>query len=367
MLLQVPMEIAKRVEAGDEFHFRGNPNDEAVLCTENKTFKIRYAETSNLMLVLNGPIEKKVYDEDVIDEFEKENRIKANTDLSNAYQSLFGKKPLRYESKVVDSGNVFLDLVEIKPNFDSLFSKLVIYKGEEKECGQQMVTLSDILQFCQASEFEVMEYLKSIEAMELNGKWRILDIEYQSEVLELILLTILEHDLSMDSVPIKLIVDNLLEHEHVESVITHIMRIHSRSESDGTVKLDENKICRTFGHVVLKRGESVMLLKSFLLAWKNSVPELFEINLDCLNGLFLLEKHGVEPTIRYFPKYILPSDPKLRFKELFKIRSKWVKEDVFYYIQDFAKTLKELDPIIMKYARVSKDNGIAYLTSRSNY
>ncbi|KAJ3258069.1 Sister chromatid cohesion protein DCC1 [Boothiomyces macroporosus] len=280
MLLQVPMDIAKRIEAGEEFHFRGNPDDEAVLCTETKTFKIRYAETSNLMLVLDQSKEK-------INGSPSDEQNKENCDLSNAYQSIFGKKPLHLESTVIDSGNVFLDLVEIKPNFDPLFKRLIPYKGQDKEYEQEMVTTTDILQFCQASEIEVMEYLKSIEAMEINGFWRVLDIEYQSEVLELILLTILEHDLSMDSVPRALIVESLLEHEHLESVISHVLRIHSKSETNGMFVLDEQKICRTFGHVVLKRGESVMLLKSFLLNWKNAVPEVFDINLDYLNVLFI--------------------------------------------------------------------------------
>ncbi|KAJ3276104.1 Sister chromatid cohesion protein DCC1 [Terramyces sp. JEL0728] len=289
MLLQVPMEIAKRIEAGEEFHFRGDRNDEAVLCTENKTFKIRYAETSNLMLVLKEPTEKSIEPDflcedqemDDPDNAEKENKDKS-LDLSSAYMSLFGKKQLAHESLVIDSGNVFLDLVEIKPNYDSLFNKLALYKGEETEYQQEMVTTNDIFQFCQASEQEIKEYLQSVEAIELKGYWRLLDVEYQSEILELILLTLLEHDLPMDNVPAQVIVDSLREYEHLDIVILHVLRIHSNPDSD-IIALDEQKICRTFGHVVLKKGDNVMLLKSFMLKWKTMVPELFEINLDFLN------------------------------------------------------------------------------------
>jgi sister chromatid cohesion protein DCC1 len=72
----------------------------------------------------------------------------------------------------------------------------------------------------------------------------------------------------------------------------------------------------------------------------------------------------VDPIIRYFPQSLLPTEAKNRFHDLFNIRHKWHKDDILPYIEDLASNHKELDPIILKFARISKLGENVFLTSR---
>jgi sister chromatid cohesion protein DCC1 len=77
-----------------------------------------------------------------------------------------------------------------------------------------------------------------------------------------------------------------------------------------------------------------------------------------------VEVDRLNPTIKYFPKQILPVEAKQRFQELFKVRSKWNKAEILPYIDDLAGNLKELEPLIIKYCRISRQGENTFCSSR---
>merc|ERR1711915_520120 len=55
-LLEVTPAIADGLQSGDVFVIRGEESDNSVLCSNNKTFEIKEAETSNSLMMLDKVI-----------------------------------------------------------------------------------------------------------------------------------------------------------------------------------------------------------------------------------------------------------------------------------------------------------------------
>ena len=61
------------------------------------------------------------------------------------------------------------------------------------------------------------------------GYWRILDSEYALSVIELLLLSAMEQDQSIDQLSFCDMRDSLLDHDIPETVLLHCLRIYSVS------------------------------------------------------------------------------------------------------------------------------------------
>jgi hypothetical protein len=90
-------------------------------------------------------------------------------------------------------------------------------------------------------------------------------------------------------------------------------------------------------------------------------------------GLALIDENERFPTISYLSKHSLSLEVKTRFKELFKVQSKWKRDDFIPYsrcflfiflVQDIVESTKDLDALMLKYARSSKQAGLCYLSPR---
>jgi hypothetical protein len=125
-------------------------------------------------------------------------------------------------------------------------------------------------------------------------------------------------------------------------------------------------ISRSFGKKVLSGYHHYKDLDCFLNEFEESVASLpnISISLDHLEGLYLIEEIAMKKKIRYYPKHILPFDPKGRFHQLFLARSKWDKNDILPFVSDLAGNTKELDRLILKHSRVSRVGKGIFLTNR---
>jgi sister chromatid cohesion protein DCC1 len=65
--------------------------------------------------------------------------------------------------------------------------------------------------------------------------------------------------------------------------------------------------------------------------------------------------------LSYFPCAELPTDPATRFADLFLTRARWKAEDIVPYLSDIAVDAKDLDKLLLKYARALTDkDGLCY-------
>ena len=106
----------------------------------------------------------------------------------------------------------------------------------------------------QASKFELLKYLESINAIELEGKWLVLDIQYMKQILNLIVLTDIELDMQnkIDFEDLKV---SLVDHNISDNVILHLLTTHSKSSSSSKLfDLCTNKLCKSIGHAILAQS-----------------------------------------------------------------------------------------------------------------
>lgn len=97
----------------------------------------------------------------------------------------------------------------------------------------------------------------------MKGRWRKLDLEYVTQVLNLLFLAMTEEDQDPNNVSYALMAANLMEHEIPEVVVYHILRLHSSSYTtedngmnselipDTFFVICPEKICRAYGHCIL--------------------------------------------------------------------------------------------------------------------
>jgi sister chromatid cohesion protein DCC1 len=69
--------------------------------------------------------------------------------------------------------------------------------------------------------------------------------------------------------------------------------------------------------------------------------------------------------LSYFPCAELPSDPVMRFADLFLTRARWKAEDIVPYLSDIAVDRKDLDKLLLRYARALTDKDGLWYTARA--
>ena len=340
-LLELPCSVLDSFQNGESIVIRGELQDEAVLCTEKETFDLKLADTSNTLLLTPNTLLPKT------PEFECSERIR--------------------ENEICGCISVYYELRHRQPKLQKLRKLLeeTAYKGKgfEKKMKDSFVrfTLEDLQENVQASENELKEGLKKLQALEIDGYWRILETEYAEKVVVAILNLLDGNSWSYDRVPIKETCD-LLEELEPRFVIAHCLQCYGEvvsmemeQDSEETYyKLSEAKIC-TFYAEFLLRPAGRFNYHEFMEAWRQSVPEGMHVDETHLQGIALSDMTTSPPVIWHFPKENLPSDTAMRFNKLFKTRAKWTLEDIEPFLADLESPGQSLKALLLKYARCSTD------------
>ncbi|KAJ3037178.1 Sister chromatid cohesion protein DCC1 [Rhizophlyctis rosea] len=333
-LLELPKEIASLFETSQQpttdgfdsspcLIVRGQEADEATLHTHNKTYAIRDVQTSNTLLLAKPsahPIsdfaQQLAADPSIVTE--------GGTAITEEGPSLPEWTSSAHVYEIEDCLSNYVELAVILPRVGRLTDVLggCLYGGpkEERNVDQSSLqtteTLHDIIQ---ASDAELLQALKDMEALEVDAE----DMPF---------------DRLTASDAIRLLADSEDEEEIPDTVVRHLLKVFSEKDSDG--EEEEND------------------------AWSESVPDVFSVSLDMLKGIALIEGEGPQRTIRYFPKSALPSDAKGRFAKLFDVKGKWAYDELLPYVDDLAPDRKKLDATLLKFGRSSRVGDMTYYTSR---
>lgn len=348
-LLELPSCILDTLKVGNSVTIRGDHQDEAVLCTDNATYDLKMADTSNsLLLVPNCVLPKD-------EAFKSEDSPLVLREVSSCHTTYFEVKQRR-------------------PRLEKLKYMLAeeLYKGPENEQNEEhlqddpvkrrsVYTLYDLLSKVQASEAELLEALKKIEALEIDGHWRLLDADYKDRVVTGILTLLEEKDWSYEAVPVKECCD-ILEELEPRNILEHCLNCYGEitsmdSDSGDNIvhySLSEDKICRFYAEYLLRQAGRFNY-HEFMDSWQQSVPEGMTTKPEHLAGIALTDMKSLPPVIWHFPASDLPDDPVLRFMKLFKVQPKWTFDEIQPYIQDLAAPGQSLNALLMKHARSSTD------------
>jgi len=217
----------------------------------------------------------------------------------------------------------------------------------------------------QASELELKRALLELNAFELTGFCRILNVHYEADVLDLILTEATTHDWSIQKVPEKEVLQCLNESEYDSCSVLQCLRNFSahqfephQLEGETYWSLDSKKLA-IFKAVQLLI-EKEWSLQIFLTKWRDCIPDEWEIepNLIMLKGNALVtQDNNNEAKILYYPLSALPLEPQLRIKELFKKQKQWKLDDITPYLLDLATANLSVEQFLLKYARVTQTSG----------
>ncbi|NXS06270.1 DCC1 protein, partial [Neodrepanis coruscans] len=346
-LLQLEPGLCAELEAGRSLVIRGEKDEQAVLCSEDKTYDVKIADTSNMLLFIPG--------------CKTPEQLSADPESCNIIHS-----------QIAGFSNNYWELRRCRPKLKKLRKLLMEdpYAGPDRHEDQTLThsryTTEDLLSLVQASEEEILHQLQIIDACKIEGYWRILDFDYKVKLLDHVTQLIDSESWSLSKVPLRICLEELGSLEPKE-MIEHILLSYGKKYVDdaGEVffEMREDKICRAIAQMLLQNAVKFNL-SEFQEVWQQSVPEGMTTRLDQLKGLALVDKNSRPETICLLKVEDLPEDNQERFNSLFSIREKWTEVDITPYIQDLCAEKQSVGALLTKYARCSMLNGVKVYNSR---
>lgn len=310
-LLEIDKELANCLETGQVLYIKGDDEENAVLCTENKTYDLLERETSNSLLLVKG--------------------LQFKEDLNND-----NNRHIR-DVSTVGIFYKYLSPVLAKPKLKKLKQLLSksSYKGIEMEFEikqEDLYSFKDLQKVIQASNEELRLALKDLNTVTINGKVRILDFEYHFRVLSYMLNVLDEYSMPYNAVNYDETVDSLEEFVPKE-ILDNLFELYTEPTRsiDGVQQCSyTDKVAKFLAEVILINAGKFNLVE-FLQAWHDSVPDGMPISESMLHGLAIIDNKA--NIIQYFPEDRLPENIMDRFNALFKAKENWTSEEIIPYIR----------------------------------
>ncbi|TFK54270.1 hypothetical protein OE88DRAFT_1723980 [Heliocybe sulcata] len=355
-LLELPPDLLKLVEAAVEgnsslaLSVKGGLEEDAVLCTDEKTYTMRSVVLSNSVLVVTPP----QTEEGQVD------RIAIRDQLH--------------------------DVIELVPSLPKLHKLKGILRGAEYDEGHEdeemddedipaesspmrrKFTYADALQL-QASEGELRRGLRDMRILNVGGRLRPISPSFLNTILELILNHLVSESVPHNAVPVDQLCLALEEHEIRRTVTLQVLAWFGVIRGPSW-EMNVDEVLKQVALGILRPHKDEPVSEDeFLAQWKRAVSDTFEaqVSLTLLEGNYLSttlpNRFPALPALLYFPSSSLPIDPAARFTDLFLTRSRWKAQDIAPYLADIAVDSKERDKLLLKYARAMTDaEGVWYIT-----
>ncbi|XP_059633770.1 uncharacterized protein LOC132276383 [Cornus florida] len=328
---------------------RGQPDEEAVLCTQSKTYAIKFVGTSNSVLLI-PPTDQSAFFENP-------------QDCDEIHDKDHDEKVV---ASVIKAAPGYMELVEVAPKIDKL--KLLLSENpyrfdevsemEELEAMEMdikgLYTWNDLISRVQASDEELRSGLRALSAVEIDGYWRILDQYYTDRILNIFLHNSVLNDWSLNALNEDEVVGVMTSDGFPHRIVLHFLQVYGSRVDEGMGKsciwrLDEKRVCVHIARGILRGGK--MKLDNFMVEWIKKIPEGMLADFDMLEGEVLTEKLGIETRVRSFSVSSLPSAPAERFSMLFRERPKWEWKDLQPYIRDLSVPGLSSEGLLLKYTR----------------
>ncbi|TXG62447.1 hypothetical protein EZV62_009441 [Acer yangbiense] len=323
---------------------RGQPDEDAVLCTPSKTYGIKFVGNSNSVFLI-PPSDHSI--------------------LSEASEDHNGKGHLQQASaSVIKVAPGSMELVEVAPRLDKLrllLSENPYRSGEAlqfenvdgmEKCITGLYTWDDLVDKVQASDEELRTGLMAFSAVEIDGYWRIVDEEYMGKLLMALFPSSVLNDWTLNSLNEDEVVRVLVQDGFPQKLAHHCLSVYGSKVGEGVNgsclwSLDERRVCVHFAREILRGGKRKM--ESLMEEWRRKNPEGMQASFDMLEGEVLTEKLGVDLWVRAFSVSALPLTPAERFSVLFKERAKWEWKDLQPYIRDLKVPGLSLEGLLLNH------------------
>nr|CAG4643359.1 EOG090X09TV [Ilyocryptus agilis] len=307
-ILEVSKETLEYLKNGESLHIKGDESSHAVICSNNKTFELKEAETSNSLLLMPSFDCGKIIEE-------KENRVLKSQEVLGVYHTYY-------------------EMRQIKPKLQSLRNALARYpyKGKNSELSAEPVGLSfsELKEMIQASEEEIFSKLQELMAVKIRGKWRLLDVGLVFAWVSHLDSILRERQLTLEEVTFGDVEDWMALYEIKEvnaKCISLLMEVDEES-----LRWDSATVSQVFALYLLPELRAFDS-KDFFEAWQQSMPEGVVAREEYLCGVALVDYDSTPSLVKYLPEYELPEDINERLDVLFRTRAKWTLQAITPYIQ----------------------------------
>lgn len=332
-------------QSKDLIHFnsliiKGLPEDEAVLCTESKTYIVRQVNTSNSIVLL--------------DRHERQGRHYVHDDVSNTIE--------------------LLPCLARLGRLDDLLRESS-YSGQENEeelmKSKTFYTLEDLLSTVQASKQELLTGLEKRGAFLHQSHYRLFDKDYLFRLFDSLMTNSTIRGISIDNMMMIEATNCILEEMKKtegnddlyipDNVLKACIDQFTIKSSNSFLKFDHAKVCRFLGEWMLTnpRGKR-WKLEEFMEYWSSMGHGTFIPKLQHLSGLYITHEtikiQKPEKYIEYFPINELSTDPPQRFATLFSEKPLWSAEEINPFLEDLAPEKKQKEILLLKFARTHKTN-----------
>ncbi|XP_034939422.1 sister chromatid cohesion protein DCC1 isoform X2 [Chelonus insularis] len=314
-LLELDKNMLKSIQEGHRLSFKGHQNDRAVLCTDDRTYIIEEAETSNSLLLCPG--------------------MKFTSEITTNNNEEITIKPIIAKGIFY----TYLEASQCKPEVGKLLSLLesTSFKGPEYEKQMNkhnMYTWSELCCEIQASDEELRAAISEYMVVEMDGFYRLISFEFESKALTMMLDFMEENSWSLNQVNKEETYEALKEliPRPIFDMVFHKYAARNAVNSFFTYNIE--KVCKFLAKVLLS-GSPVNDFKLFMEAWRMGVPEGINPKLEYLHGIAVVvwNNEKARKEIVSFPESKLSENIADRFKELFKVKDKWTVEEISPYIE----------------------------------
>lgn len=269
-------------KCGNFLMFVGDPDESVVLCTSDKTYDVKEAETSNSLLLVPDLLFAASTGINDTSLDSNKSLDKSNNSLNSTAESDdVHLEPRKIEHKdIIGTFFTYYELKICKPRFTKLKKLLepTRYRGSELEYvidKDQLMTYDKIFESIQASQCELDEELEKIQVIQIDGYYRLLEFEYEFRVLSYMLDLIEENSWPLDRISKETTMESLKDlvpKEILEAVFKFYTTESFNENGIQYYKYEHDKVCRFLARVLLKMAGKFNLIE-FLQAWKDSVPD----------------------------------------------------------------------------------------------
>ncbi|KAJ8086718.1 Ctf8p and Ctf18p associating protein [Marasmius tenuissimus] len=353
-LLELSSDLCKAVEGALatgqalRLNIKGEATEEAVLCTDDRTYALRSVNLSNTVVVATSP--------------------PYASDAGFADETLV----------IRDQVNQILELTPIVPKLHKLTTLLrgkeyhEDHEDEETEDDtEQRLSYSDAKSTIQASSVELERGLRERRILDVDGELRPIAPGYLSRIIELILNSLASYSIDYRAISVEKLSTILMENHEVPSLISIQVMSWFGNIEEGNWRMNVQSVIKEAGLTVLKSHKNdPVAVEKLTEEWQSMVGDTFasEVSLELLAGNYLMNRiyDGLD-MLTYFPASSLPIEPAPRFSDLFLTRSRWKGEDIAPFLSDIAVDSKERDKLLLKYARATTTPEGVWYTSRTQY
>ncbi|KAG0055235.1 hypothetical protein BGZ83_009290, partial [Gryganskiella cystojenkinii] len=298
-LLELPKSLEDYINANSDndqlsFQVRGLETDTAVLCTPTQTFSLQRAHTSNMLVPIAPIIESRLPGGD--DYLDMDTDLDSNLGSNNPFplpeENLDG--PIYGRHAVLDILDNTLDLIPISPRLERLSQLLgqAPFEGwsQESHIKRHLYTWAQLQSIVQASDKEILQWLKQHHACLIEGHWRLFKAQFMYEILQEILMAMEVSDMSADKVDTEQIWKEIAAGEGgIEKwMVDHALTSFSVKNDEGvegeattTISLSGQQICTYLGIYALSRigRGNQRRLEDFMNEWQKSLCGRFQADL----------------------------------------------------------------------------------------